>query len=128
MLGWIFLACAVISNVASNVSLKLGMTRAAARAAALPEPTLVDKLWAHASEPALWAGFAGAGALLGFYLLALQRLPVTVAYTTVTVSAMLALAVAAHFVLGERFGGLKAAGLLLAALGVLLMILDTVRS
>jgi multidrug transporter EmrE-like cation transporter len=120
VIGWLFLVLAVIANVAANLALKQGVNRIVRDGAG---GSTLDHVRLALVEPWLWLGGLFAATLLGCYLIALARLPLTLTYTTVTISAMVSIAFAAHVLQGEPFGMTKAAGLALASAGILLLAL-----
>lgn len=85
-IGWTALAAAVAANVGANLLLKhavgLGQKPEAGGGSLLTQ-----------NPPVLVAGIMLAGLLLGFYLLALRHLPVSIAYPVVTGSAMVGIAI-----------------------------------
>jgi len=120
MIGWVYLAVAIAANVASNMALKAGMTRVGPQ---LPGAGagFGPKLLVFLGEPWLWLGTGLAGVLFACYLMALSHLPLTAAYTTVTVSATVSIAVVATLFGGESFNQFKLLGVILAVLSVISM-------
>jgi len=100
------LAIGILAGVAGQILLKQG--------AAAPS------FLAQLLRPSTIIGLALYGATAFLYIIALRKLPVSVAFPSVSLSYAL-VAVAAHFLFGEPFGRKQIAGITLVTAGVLLI-------
>jgi multidrug transporter EmrE-like cation transporter len=114
MLNILILLMGVACNAAASVLIKIA-TRA-------PYPPLkVTEPLAWLQNLPLWGGLACFGLAFGFYVLALQRLPLHVAHPVMTCGAVALVAVMAFLVFKEPMGLAAWAGILCILLGVLLL-------
>ena len=109
-IGWAALAAAVAANVGANLLLKHAVGRAGEGGGILQNP------------PVLAAGVLLAGCLLGFYLVALRHLPVSLAYPVVTGTAMVGIAVFSAILFAEPLGAGKLAGIAGIVIGTVLVL------
>jgi multidrug transporter EmrE-like cation transporter len=108
------LAVAVVANVLSNISFKLGMKGA-------PPLDSLPNLVSVALRPWLWIGAISAGVLLASYLALLKRIDVSLAYPLVTCLALVGISAVAMAGLGEHSDWTRRLGLLLIAAGLLML-------
>ncbi len=113
-MGFAFLTLAFICNAAANILLKL---------AALQKFSFADALRGQWTLATLEAGAAvGLFALnLVFYLLALERIPLSIGYP-IMVGMTFFITIGASLLLGERISASHAAGMALILLGILLIV------
>ncbi len=111
---WIALFVAVAANVFANVALKIGMREVDVSADWRTIPALIANPW-------LWVGGSLAGILLGSYLLAIKGIPLSIAYPVVTGLAMVGIAIASAWFLGESLGVSKLMGVCFVIFGVYLL-------
>lgn len=103
-IGWAALAVAVAANVGANLLLKHAVDPGQK-----PAPGGASLL--AQNPPVLVAGVVLAGVLLGFYVLALRHLPVSIAYPVVTGAAMVGIAVFSAMLFSEPLSLGKMAGI-----------------
>lgn len=110
-IGWAALAAAVAANVGANLLLKHAVGRAGEGGGGILQ-----------NPPVLAAGIVLAGCLLGFYLVALRHLPVSLAYPVVTGTAMVGIAVFSALLFSEPLGAGKLAGIAGIVIGTVLVL------
>lgn len=104
---YISLVCAILFGVGGQVGLKSG---------AVDSPTLI----AQFLNPLTIIGVAMYGMAAPLYIVALKKIPVSVAYPSVAASYVI-IAIIAHLRWNEPFGRLQVAGLVLIGSGILLI-------
>lgn len=104
---WIALAAAITTSLGGQVLLKAGATGDGGFLTQLFRPQTIVGL-----------GLYGGAALL--YIVALRRIPMSVALPCTAFSYVVAVAVG-HFAFGEALGAVKVAGVALISLGVVLL-------
>lgn len=104
---YLSLACAILFGIAGQLVLKSG---------ALASTTL----FAQFTNPLTLLGFAIYVAAALFYIVALKKIPVSVAFPSVAASYAI-VAIAAHVMWDEPFGWPQIGGLLLIGAGILLI-------
>jgi small multidrug resistance pump len=107
MLIYGFLAGAVLCGVASQFLLKAGADQA-------------PDFFAQLLRPMTIAGLAGYGVAAILYMLALRKLPVSIAYPSVSFSYVI-VAILAHVFFDEPLGWQQMAGIVLVMGGVILL-------
>ena len=113
-MGYLFLALALVLNATANVLLKIG----AARLGGLEEPGLPGRLIAN---PHLLAGLSLFALNVIFYLLALTRLSLSIAYPIMTAGGVVIIVAASVLLLQEALSMRQGLGLLLLILGIVLV-------
>jgi multidrug transporter EmrE-like cation transporter len=103
---YILLAAAVLCGVASQFLLKAGASA----------PDILSQIF----QPMTIAGLAGYGVAAILYMLALRKLPVSIAYPSVSFSYVL-VAILAHVFFNEPLGWQQMAGIVLVIAGVVLL-------
>ena len=93
-IGWAALGMAIAANVGANLLLKHAVDTG-------QKPTSGGGTLLSQNPPFLVAGIVLAGILLGFYLLALRHLPVSIAYPVVTGTAMVGIAIFSAILFSE---------------------------
>ena len=114
MIYFAALMVAVLANVSANISLKVAMTR-------LPSDSVKAAIFQLFERASFWIGFACAGILLSFYLIAIRNGPVSVAYILVTSLAMVGMVLVEYRFFGVPLGTTKLLGMALVIGGVLLV-------
>ena len=104
---WIALACAIATSLAGQVLLKSGATA---------EGNFVTQLFRPQTVVGL--GLYGGAALL--YIVALRRIPMSVALPCTAASYVVAVMIG-HFAFGEALGAQKMAAVVLISLGVVML-------
>ncbi|MFQ5563766.1 MAG: DMT family transporter [Parvularculaceae bacterium] len=111
---WLYLAIAVVANIATNLMLKKTMAAIDAPfGAAFVKETLVS--------PWLWGALVAGGTLLGSYLLAIRTLDLSLSYAVVTSAALVGITVFAAIAFGEAMTAMKLSGTALIILGIALI-------
>jgi small multidrug resistance pump len=113
-MGYVFLVLALTLNALANVLLKVG----AMRLGPLGEPDLIARLVANRQ---LLAGLALFALNVVFYVLALTRLNLSVAYPIMVAGGVLIVVSVSIFFLHEAVSGRQMLGLLLLILGIVLV-------
>jgi small multidrug resistance pump len=103
------LATGIALGIAGQILLKAGSARTA-------------DLVAQFTNPFTIVGFVAYAAAAVFYIAAIKKIPVSVAYPTVSIGYAV-VAIAAHYLWGEAFGLQHVAGLALISGGILLLYL-----
>lgn len=101
---WFALIVAIFANIFSNVAFKRAMEGASFESGGSLLRTVGHQPW-------IWLGLGTAVILLGAYLFAIKRIPLSVAYPSVTGIAMVGIAVSGVVFLGETFPPIKWAAL-----------------
>jgi small multidrug resistance pump len=114
MMNLLILAMGVLSNAAASLLIKVA-TRA-------PYPPLkVTEPLVWLSNGPLWAGLGCFGLAFGFYVLALQRLPLHVAHPIMTCGAVVVVTCMAALYFKEAIPPLALVGIGLILVGVVLL-------
>jgi multidrug transporter EmrE-like cation transporter len=113
-MGYLFLALALALNATANVLLKIG----AARLGALGEPNLVGRLFTNHH---LLAGLSLFALNVVFYVLALTRLNLSVAYPIMMAGGVIIIVAASILLLHEALTARQAVGLFLLIVGIVLV-------
>lgn len=113
-MGYLFLVLALVLNATANVLLKMG----AARLGAWGEPGLVGRLVTNVH---LMAGLVLFALNVGFYIAALTRLNLSVAYPIMVAGGIVIVVSVAILVLQEAVTAAQIVGLLLLILGIALI-------
>lgn len=114
MLNFLLLSMGVLCNAAASLLIKVA-TRA-------PYPPLkVTEPLAWLSNLPLWGGLACFGLAFGFYVLALQRLPLHVAHPIMTCGAVVVVTCMAAFAFKETISPMAMVGISLILVGVVLL-------
>ena len=103
------LAIGIIIGIFGQIALKSGSAR-------------TDDIVAQFINPGTILGLACYGIGAFFYVAAIKKIPISVAYPSVSIGYAI-VALTAHFVWGEPFGLQQVAGLLLISGGILLLYL-----
>ncbi len=110
----IFLITALTLNAAANVLMRVG----ARNMPALEGLSLVDKGLAVAGNWALVLGLIFFASNVLFYILALRKINISVAYPIMTAGGLLIISVVSWFALGERLTNLQIGGISVIAVGM----------
>jgi multidrug transporter EmrE-like cation transporter len=113
-MGYLFLALALVLNATANVLLKIG----AARLGDLDEPNLAGRLITNYH---LLAGLALFAVNVVFYILALARLNLSVAYPIMMAGGVVIIVAASVLLLHEALTMRQAIGLFLLIAGIVLV-------
>jgi multidrug transporter EmrE-like cation transporter len=113
-MGYLFLALALVLNATANVLLKVG----AARLGGLDAPNLVGRL---VTNYHLLAGLSLFALNAVFYLLALSRLNLSVAYPIMMAGGMVIIVAASVLLLHEALTTRQGVGLFLLVVGIVLV-------
>lgn len=113
-MGYLFLVVAITLNAAANILLKIGATRLGG----IDEPGFIGRL---GSDRHLLAGLLLFALNVVFYIAALARLNLSIAYPIMVAGGMVIVVSAAVFALGEAMTPLQTVGLLLLVLGIALV-------
>jgi small multidrug resistance pump len=101
------LGVGILVGAAGQILLKTGAMRTGEAAAQILDPFTLLGLGAYACAAL-------------FYIVAIRRLPLSLAYPTVSLGYAI-VAIAAHFLWGERIGAGQVAGIVLIWCGILLL-------
>jgi small multidrug resistance pump len=107
VLSYAALAAAILCGVLGQVLLKTGSLR---------DSDVVRQFL----DPFTLTGLVAYGLAAVLYILAIRRIPLTLAFPTVSLS-YIAVAVIAHYAWGEPLGLVQIAGILFIAVGVILL-------
>lgn len=110
----IFLITALTLNAAANVLMRVG----ARNMPALEGLSLIDKGLAVAGNWALVLGLIFFASNVLFYILALRKINISVAYPIMTAGGLLIISVVSWFALGERLTNLQIGGIFVIAVGI----------
>jgi multidrug transporter EmrE-like cation transporter len=113
-MGYLFLALALVLNATANVLLKIG----AARVGGLEEPNLIGRL---VTNYHLLAGLSLFALNVVFYVLALTRLNLSVAYPIMMAGGVVIIATVSVLLLHEALTMRQGVGLLLLIVGIVLV-------
>jgi multidrug transporter EmrE-like cation transporter len=113
-MAYLFLILALTLNAAANILLKIGATRLGA----LEEPGLLGRL---VSNHHLWAGLLLFALNVVFYIAALTRLNLSVAYPIMVAGGIVIVVSASTFALQEAITPLQTLGVALLVLGIALV-------
>lgn len=108
LLSYAALAAAILIGVVGQLLLKTGVTRAA------------DGLLTQFLSPYIVGGLAAYGLAAICYIVAIKRIPVSIAFPSVALSYVL-VAIAAHLLWNEALGWQQFAGIGLIAAGILVL-------
>ncbi len=108
LLSYSALAAAILIGVVGQLLLKTGVERAG------------DGVLAQFLSPFTIGGLAAYGVAAICYILALKRIPISIAFPTVALSYVL-VAIAAHLLWQEALGWQQFAGIALIAAGILVL-------
>ncbi|HSL41285.1 MAG TPA: hypothetical protein VK857_13005 [Desulforhopalus sp.] len=111
---WVYLAVAVIANIATNLLLKKTMR-------SLDAPLGVELGRQALLSPWLWGAFAAGGLLLLSYILAIRTMDLSLSYAIVTSAALLGITFFAWMVFGEPLTSTKIFGVILIIAGIILV-------
>jgi small multidrug resistance pump len=111
---YLFLILALTLNAAANVLLKIGATRLGD----LGGPGLIGRL---VSDYYLWAGLLLFALNVAFYLAALTRLDLSMAYPIMVAGGMVIVVLVSGFALREAVTPAQMVGLALLVLGIVLV-------
>ncbi|RIX48510.1 MAG: multidrug transporter [Rhodocyclales bacterium GT-UBC] len=115
---WLILILGIVTNASASILIKL---------ATMPPrrfPSITAPLSALDNGP-FWAGLGLYGAAFLLYAAALERLPLNVAHPILTAGAIGAVAVCSVLIFHEPFHWLRALGVLLVVIGVVLITAQT---
>jgi multidrug transporter EmrE-like cation transporter len=107
--GWGWAALSVLANVCASILLKMSARASVSDLIAFKDP---------AAAAILAGALAAYGAAFVAYFLTLQRLPVSLAYVTITSSAVVSLALVGAFVFREPIHARQLVGFALALAGL----------
>lgn len=113
-MGYLFLALALVLNATANVLLKIG----AARLGGLEEPNLVGRL---VTNPHLLAGLSLFALNVVFYVLALTRLNLSIAYPIMMAGGVVIVVAVSVLLLHEALTARQGVGLFLLLVGIVLV-------
>lgn len=113
-MGYLFLVLALVLNATANILLKMG----AARLGALGEPGIVGRL---VTNYHLLAGLILFALNVGFYVAALTRLNLSVAYPIMVAGGIVIVVSVSIWFLQEAVTAVQMVGLLLLILGIVLI-------
>jgi multidrug transporter EmrE-like cation transporter len=113
-MGYLFLALALVLNATANVLLKIG----AARLGGLEEPNLVGRL---VTNPHLLAGLSLFALNVVFYVLALARLNLSIAYPIMMAGGVVIVVAVSVLLLHEVLTARQGVGLFLLLVGIVLV-------
>lgn len=102
------LAASILLGVCAQVLLKAGVERAG------------DSWLAQALSPYTFGGLVVYAAAFVLYVIAIRKIPLSLAFPTVATSYVL-VAIIAHFLWGEPFGWFQFAGILMIAGGIIVL-------
>lgn len=114
---WLFLGCAVVSNIVANVAFKLTMT-------SLHGANGPGLVVAALSRAWFWVAISASAILLVTYLLALRQLGLAVSYAVVTSSAIVGISIASSVIFGEGVTPARALGIAAVIGGLFLIVRD----
>ncbi|MFA5951921.1 MAG: hypothetical protein WC807_16725 [Hyphomicrobium sp.] len=115
-MAWLFLAIAVIANIASNFSFKLAMS-------GFPADIEAQALIRFAFNPYLWLGALCCALLLGSYLMALREIELMVSYAFVISLSLIGLTLLSPWLLGTQLSLRSMIGVALVISGILTLAL-----
>ena len=108
-MAWVYVAIAVVANVATNLLLKKAMTSMS------DEGSLVFQA---ATSVWLWGGIVAGLVLLGSYLMALRELDLSISYAVVTAAALIGVTLMSALLFNESLNLMKALGVALIIVGI----------
>lgn len=111
---WIFLFLAVVANVLTNISFKLA-------AQDIQPPFDFNSIKMIIGNQWIWLGFLSGLMLLFFYIIAIRKIDLGIAYPTVTGMAMFGIVVAGYAVFQETLSVQKIIGIALIIGGIVLL-------
>ena len=117
LLGYVFLVTALVFNATANILMKLG----ARRLDGLEGLSPVDKIWALATNPFLVIGIVLFASNVLFYIVALKRINLSVAYPIMASGGVLVIAAFSVFYLRETLHLFQMVGVGCIAVGIFLV-------
>ncbi|MCB1173223.1 MAG: hypothetical protein KDK39_06650 [Leptospiraceae bacterium] len=120
--GYIFLIVALSLNAGANILMKLGSSQLETANQALgADATLFDKLWLYATNPFLVIGIIMFGLNVLFYIEALKKLDLSIAYPIMMSGGVLIITLFSLFYLKEKLVLMQLLGISLIACGIILL-------
>lgn len=116
MIGWIALGIALVCNAVANALLKAG-------AASITGPLSPELVMRSIFNPYLFSGVVLFALNLVCYIVALSKLPLSLAYPAMVIGGLLIVTTASVIVFGESLSYLQVSGLALVVFGVVLLYL-----
>jgi multidrug transporter EmrE-like cation transporter len=114
---WLFLICAVVSNIIANVAFKLTMISLQGENGPGLVVAALSRAW-------FWVAISASVILLVTYLLALRQLGLAVSYAVVTSSAIVGISIASSVIFGEGVTPVRALGIAAIIGGLFLIVRD----
>ena len=112
---WAALVIAIIANIGANVAFKYFVADLDGQLSfAMIRPAL--------ASPWLWVGFLSGLILVAGFLYALQKIPLTIAYTSATCLSIVGVACAGVMLFGETLGLRSVAGIAIVLTGLTLLV------
>lgn len=115
LFSWSALALAVTASIGANAAFKAAVS-------ALSSDGVENRLLQLLRNGYLWIGLALAAVLLVSYMVAIQRIPISVAYLTVSALAMVGLVVVDSTLFGLKLGLHNLLGIGLVIVGLALVV------
>ncbi|MEQ9366864.1 MAG: SMR family transporter [Leptospirales bacterium] len=118
-MGYVFLIVALLFNASANILMKLGAT--AMEGVDMSVMTPVDKILTLATNWYLVLGLILFASNVVFYIVALKRINLSIAYPIMTSGGFLIISLFSVYYLKEHLGPLQIAGIVLIAIGITLL-------
>ncbi len=118
-MGYVFLVIALIFNASANILMKLGAT--AMESVDMGAMSTVDKALTLATNWYLVFGLILFASNVLFYIVALKRINLSIAYPIMTSGGFLIISLFSVYYLKEHLGPLQIAGIVMIALGITLL-------
>lgn len=118
-MGYVFLIIALLFNASANILMKLGA--GAIERTDMSQMAPVEKLLSLASNWQLILGLVLFASNVIFYLIALKRINLSIAYPIMTSGGFLIISLFSVYYLKEHLGSIQIAGIALIAVGITLL-------
>ena len=118
-MGYVFLIVALLFNASANILMKLGAT--ALEGMDLGSKSTTEKIISLATNWYLVFGLLLFASNVGFYVIALKRINLSIAYPIMTSGGFLLISLFSVYYLKEQLGALQISGIVLIAVGITLL-------
>ncbi len=118
-MGYVFLVVALLFNASANILMKLGATKL--EETPMAELSTVDKLLTVALNPYLMIGLILFASNVLFYIVALRRINLSIAYPIMTSGGFLIISLFSVYYLREHLSSLQIVGIVMIAAGITLL-------